>query len=147
MLSVNNSGYVIARVIAKYYRFVFSTFFSKVSTLLLYRRIMSGSPEQLSINIVNSAIVMMILYWVVFVLLMALQCRPTASYWLQYSFPHAYTEPYTCMFEGKVPMANAIISVTTDFMIGLLPIYLFWHLRVPIREKIVLGILFGVAFL
>jgi len=51
------------------------------------------------------------------------------------------------MFEGKVPIANAIISVSTDVLLGLLPIYLFKDLRVPIREKIALGVLFGVGFL
>ena len=108
---------------------------------------MSGSPDRLAINIVNGAIIIMFMYWIVFVLLMVFQCRPTAAYWLQYSFPKGYTTKFTCMFEGKVPIANAIISVTTDFFIGLLPIYLFRDLRVPIREKIALGVLFGIGFL
>jgi len=108
---------------------------------------MIGSPDRLSINIVNGAIVTMFIYFIAFILLMVFQCRPTASFWLQYSFPDVYTTKFTCMFEGKVPLANAIISVTTDFLIGLLPIYLFKDLRIPIREKIALGILFGVGFL
>jgi len=108
---------------------------------------MAGIPDMLSINILNGAIITMFIYFIVFILLMVFQCRPTASYWLQYSFPGIYTTNFTCMFEGNVPMANAIISVITDFLIGLLPIYLFKDLRVPIREKIALGVLFGVGFL
>ena len=128
-------------------RFVFSTFFSKISTLLLYRRVIAGSPDRLSINVVNAAIITMIVYLVVFILLMVFQCTPTDAYWLQYSFPDIYTTKFNCMFEGKVPIANAVVSVTTDFLIGLLPIYLFKDLRVPIRQKIALGVLFGVGFL
>lgn len=108
---------------------------------------MSGSPDRLSINIVNGAIITMIIYFIAFILLMVFQCRPTAAYWLQYSFPDIYKTKFTCMFEGKVPIANAIISVGTDVLLGLLPIYLFKDLRVPIREKIALGVLFGIGFL
>jgi hypothetical protein len=98
-------------------------------------------------RVVNISIVSIVVYFVGFVLAMVLQCRPTDSYWLQFSYPKPYDRPFHCVFEGEVPMANAVISVVTDFVAALLPMFLFHYLRLPIREKIALSVLFGVGFL
>lgn len=61
-------------------------------------------------------------------------CQPIARYW-----DHAI--PGTCI-HGETYLINAALNVTTDVMILLLPIWLAWPLRLPLRQKIgVTGIL------
>lgn len=78
---------------------------------------------------------------------MIFQCRPVDAYWKQFSYPDPYTENFSCLFEGAVPMANAIVSVVTDFLTALLPICLFVQVQLPMRQKISLGIVFGIGFM
>ncbi|KKZ61516.1 hypothetical protein EMCG_00595 [[Emmonsia] crescens] len=127
--------------------FVFATCFAKVSTLLLYKRVVQSTSRRLYMIIVNIALGILAMYGITFVVLMAMQCQPTEAYWMQFSYPVPYTKEFKCMFEGITPISNAIISVITDFITALLPMLLFTQLRIPKVEKIALSILFGVAFL
>ncbi|KLJ10801.1 hypothetical protein EMPG_13839 [Blastomyces silverae] len=127
--------------------FVFATCFAKVSTLLLYKRVVQSTSRRLYMVIVNIALGILAIYGVAFVILMALQCQPTEAYWMQFSYPIPYTKDFKCMFEGTTPMANAVMSVITDFIAAMLPMLLFTQLRLPRNDKIALSILFGVGFL
>ena len=129
------------------FRFVVSTSCTKTSILLLYKRVIEGTVHPRFMMVVKLAIASILAYFIVFFLLMFLQCRPTESYWRQFSFPDKYEADYTCFFEGHLPTANAFISVITDFMTALLPIFLFVQVQLPIRQKISLGILFGVGLM
>lgn len=46
-----------------------------------------------------------------------------------------------------MPISNACISVVTDFLAALLPIFLFLQLQMPKRDKYGLGAIFGVGFM
>ncbi|KFY12264.1 hypothetical protein V492_03982 [Pseudogymnoascus sp. VKM F-4246] len=74
-------------------------------------------------------------------------CRPISSYWLQFSYPDPYTEKFSCLYEGSVPISNACISVVTDFFAAMLPMFLFLQLQMPKRDKYGLGAIFGVGFI
>ncbi|KFY21591.1 hypothetical protein V493_07275 [Pseudogymnoascus sp. VKM F-4281 (FW-2241)] len=127
--------------------FVISTTFSKLSAVLLYKRVVVEVSRPAFLHIVNAAIAVQILYGVTFVLLMLLQCRPISSYWLQFSYPDRYTENFSCLHEGLLPMSNACISVVTDFFAAMLPMFLFLQLQMPKRDKYGLGAIFGVGFI
>lgn len=129
------------------FRFVLSTSCSKLSILILYRRVISGVVNYTFIGLVNCAIALLVLYAVVFTFLMVFQCRPASAFWLQYSFPQPYTDKFSCIDASIVPLANACVSVVTDFMAAILPMFLFRQLHIPKREKLGLGIVFGVGFL
>jgi hypothetical protein len=118
-----------------------------MSILVLYKRVITGVARRSFIAVVNGMIVFLVLYAVAYLLLMVFQCRPTESYWRQFSFPDPYTEEFSCMHEGIVPISNAIISVVTDFITAILPTFLFWQLHMPSREKLALSILFGIGFM
>lgn len=128
-------------------RFAISTSCVKASILLLYKRVIQGTVNPKFMIIVKSAIAVILGYFITFFFLMIFQCWPVASYWKQFSYPDPYTEEFKCLFEGAVPMANAIVSVVTDFLTALLPICLFVQVQLPIRQKISLGILFGIGFM
>jgi hypothetical protein len=109
--------------------------------------VIEGTVHPRFMMVVKLAIASILAYFIVFFLLMLFQCRPTESYWRQFSFPQIYEADYTCLFEGNVPIANAIVSVVTDFIAALLPIFLFVQVQLPIRQKISLGVLFGVGLM
>lgn len=99
------------------------------------------------ILIVTSAVTFIFFYFVVYLFLMIFQCRPTEAYWEQFSFPDKYTKDFSCLYEGDVVFFNACISVVTDFITALLPIFLFVQVQLPKRQKISLALLFGVGFM
>ncbi|KFX89550.1 hypothetical protein O988_08594 [Pseudogymnoascus sp. VKM F-3808] len=127
--------------------FVISTTFSKLSAVLLYKRVIAGVSRPAFLYIINAAIAAQTLYGITFVLLMLLQCRPISSYWLQFSYPNLYEEKFFCLYEGLVPISNACISVVTDFFATMLPMFLFLQLQMPKRDKYGLGAIFGVGFI
>ncbi|KAM7185221.1 hypothetical protein V8F20_011903 [Naviculisporaceae sp. PSN 640] len=43
--------------------------------------------------------------------------------------------------------ANAAISIVTDFMLVAAPLPYFWSLRLPLRQRLVICVLFGVGFI
>ncbi|ELR01652.1 hypothetical protein GMDG_00028 [Pseudogymnoascus destructans 20631-21] len=127
--------------------FVISTTFSKLSAVLLYKRVIAGVSRPAFLYIINAAIAAQTLYGVAFVLLLVLQCRPISSYWLQFSYPDPYTEKFSCLYERSAPFSNACISMVTDFFAAMLPMFLFLQLQMPKRDKYGLGAIFGVGFI
>lgn len=127
--------------------FVISTTFSKLSAVLLYKRVIVGVSRPGLLYVVNAAIAAQAIYGIAFVLLMILQCQPISSYWLQFSYPDPYTEKFHCLYEGSVPISNACISVVTDFLAAMLPMFLFLQLQMPKRDKYGLAAIFGVGFM
>jgi len=53
---------------------------------------------------------------------------------------------YVCLDEVKALYAANIISILQDFLTFLMPLLLFTTLKLPIRQKVVLGCIFGVGF-
>jgi hypothetical protein len=104
-----------------------------------------GISRPTFLYIVNGAIAAQCIYGIAFFLLMILQCRPINSYWLQFSY--TYKEEFSCLFEGSVPLSNACISVVTDFLAAMLPMFLFLQLKMPRRDKYGLAAIFGVGFM
>lgn len=118
-----------------------------MSVLVLYRRVITGIANLLIIRAVNAMILSLVVYTLTYILLVVLQCRPTRAYWMQHTYPpEGYTEDYSCFQNGLVPVSNAVISVVMDFAITVVPMFLFWQLHMPFREKLALSILFGVGF-
>jgi hypothetical protein len=128
-------------------RFVISTGLAKVSILALYKRVIADVANRVFNGVVNGVIVIDILYLVGFVLVMLLQCRPVRANWAQFSYPDPYTEKFHCVNEGIGPITNAWISAATDFMTAALPMFVFWQLHLPRRERLALYLLFGVGFM
>lgn len=117
-----------------------------MSILVLYRSVIRGIAKSRFMTVVNGMIVVLVLYTMTFFLLMLLSCRPPQAYWLRFSFPEQYQREYSCFVDGEVQLANAIVSVLTDFITAMLPMFLFWQLHIPLREKVALSVLFGIGF-
>lgn len=127
--------------------YMVSTATTKISILLFYRRLAAGSVTKNFIYCVHAAIAFVVAYFVVFWINLFIGCRPLAAYWSQIDpFWEAQNE-YQCIDEARNLLAASGISVLQDFIACGLPTILLWKVQFPRRQKIALGIIFGVGFL
>jgi hypothetical protein len=126
-----------------------STATTKISILLFYRRLAEGSISTRFLYTVYAAIAFVVVYFIVFWINLFTGCRPFHAFWSQVDLVWAAENAgkYYCFNELKNLVIAAIISVIQDFLACGLPTILFWKLKVPRRQKIALGAIFGVGFL
>ena len=126
-----------------------STSTTKISILLFYRRLTSDTISMGFLRCVHAAIAFVVLYFVVFIIILMVNCRPFHAYWQQVD-PHwsiINEGKYRCIDEEKDLVAAAVVSVIQDFIACGMPSVLFWKLTMPKRQKIALAAIFGVGFL
>ena len=68
-------------------------------------------------------------------------CRRPSDYWTL-SF-----EPQKCLSQTTNLLVAGIINTVTDFLVVILPIPPVWGLRLPLRQQIILVLLFGAGFM
>jgi hypothetical protein len=129
--------------------FMISTSATKISILLFYRRLTDNSVSNGFLITVYAAITFVVLYFVTFFIVLFVSCRPLYAYWKQVDIVWNVENEgkYHCINEEADLLAAAIVSVIQDFLACGMPIILFWKLKIPIRQKIALGAIFGVGFL
>jgi len=128
--------------------YVVSTATTKISILLFYRRLAAGSVSNGFIYSVYAAIAFVVAYFIVFIVNLFIGCRPIYAFWMQVD-PYWNAEndrKYKCFNEANNIIAAAVVSVIQDFIACGMPMVLFWKLRIPKRQKIALGAIFGVGF-
>jgi hypothetical protein len=122
-----------------------STAATKISILLFYRRLSSGTVSNPFLYSVYAAIAFVALYYVIFMINLYVGCHPIEAFWLQIDpFWHG---KYKCFDEAANLIAAAVISVLQDFLACGMPAILFWKLHIPRKQKIALGAIFGVGIL
>jgi hypothetical protein len=129
--------------------YLVSTTTTKISILLFYRRLTDGAVSKTFIYTVYAAIAFVAAYFVVFFINLFVGCRPINSFWLQVDplWSAEHEGQYHCIDEAKNLIAAASVSVVQDFLACGMPAVLFWKLRIPRKQKIALGAVFGVGFL
>lgn len=146
---MSNTTTKITMAIESFY--VVATGLTKISILLFYRRIADGSISRWFRIAVLSSITFVAAYMVAFLLALYLGCRPFNSYWnsvnINWIATHVEGVDYVCFNEGADDLVASIISIIQDFLACGMPTLLFWKLRLPRRQKIALGGIFGVGFL
>jgi hypothetical protein len=100
-------------------------------------------------NCLYAAIAFVVLYFVIFSINLFVGCRPFNAFWNQadpfWAANHAGA--YYCFDEAANLIAAATVSVLQDFIACFMPMILCWKLRIPFRQKVALGAIFGVGFL
>ncbi|CAK7205637.1 hypothetical protein SEUCBS139899_008416 [Sporothrix eucalyptigena] len=105
---------------------------------------------QIAVQRVHRRIIVavMVIFWVVTIPLFFIavfQCRPVSYFWMQ-PFP---TEPRgTCMDGHVIFIVSIVHSVTSaccDWMLGILPIFMLWKIRLNVKTKLTLSILLSMA--
>jgi len=125
--------------------FLIGTSCTKISILLFYRRLTSGTLQKTFLYVIYAIIAFIIAYAISFGLVLLVGCHPLDAYW--YSVLPTYTEEHYCYDEGTAVPAAAITSVITDFVVVSLPCYVVWGMRMPIRQKLSLFGIFGVGLM
>ncbi|KAL2367032.1 hypothetical protein RJZ56_000119 [Blastomyces dermatitidis] len=113
----------------------FTLNFSKMSILLLYRRLFATRKFQISVNIVFTFVV---LYFIASVVANLLECRPVEK-----NFDMAI--PGKCINITAHWFANAISTSSSDIVTLLLPMPVIHRLRLPPRQKYALMGIFALG--
>jgi hypothetical protein len=138
-------------VFANDFQYTVTTSLTKISILLFYRRLSSGTVTPTFHWMLRGAIAFIVLSFVAFTMTTLLSCRPLNAFWNQVDFEwnitHQPGRDYVCYNEPLHYFFNVTITVIQDFMVTLMPMALFYKLKMPIRQKVALGVLFGVGIL
>jgi hypothetical protein len=125
--------------------FILGTGCTKISILLVYRRISAGSNSVWFIRLTWAAIAFTATYISALLLELMLVCRPLNSYWKSYSI--TYNKPFTCANEHVPIVLSAVASVVSDIYASVLPMLLVRKLRLSRSQRISLFVLFSAGLL
>jgi hypothetical protein len=125
--------------------FILGTGCTKISILLVYRRISNGSSSLWFIRLTWVAIAFTAVYMLAFTLEIMLVCRPLNAYWKSYSI--TYRGSYTCGNERIPLVLSAALSAVSDIYSSVLPMLFVRKLRLSTRQRISLFLLFSVGLL
>jgi hypothetical protein len=128
--------------------YVFATGLTKISILLFYRRLVSGSISRIFYWTIIAIIISVVAYTVTFEFTLIFGCRPINAYWNEVNpiWRTLNADKYFCLDEIVALLCANITSIVQDFLTFLMPLILFWNLKLPIRQKVVLGCIFSVGF-
>ncbi|CAI6342485.1 unnamed protein product [Periconia digitata] len=120
----------------------------KISILLFYRRLSSRAVSTPFKWTTWISIVFIAAYSLAFSLVPIFGCNPISAFWNQvnivYQFDKNYT--YTCFDEAADVVTASAISTAQDLLTAVLPTFIYWHLQIPVRQKIALSFLFAIAY-
>jgi hypothetical protein len=119
----------------------------KLAVLLFYRRILQGSPRRI-FRYCNSALMAFVtLYTIASIPLLILVCRPTEAFWMYTSLSPIYKKKYQCFSLRNALIHPAVMSLVSDILITILPMFFLYDLQLPRRQKYALAVLFGLGFM
>ncbi|KAK0663898.1 hypothetical protein QBC41DRAFT_23669 [Cercophora samala] len=113
--------------------------FSRISILLLYRRIFTYSWAKRAIQIV---LVLVVLIGIWFVVSVCTACIPLEAFWNWGLF---FTQEVYCQ-PGNIWWANAALHIVSDLVIMALPMPVLSSLKLPRRQKYALVGVFALGF-
>ena len=113
---------------------------TKVSILLLYRRIFSPQKKSRFDQGIRLFIVILSLFYVSNTFLKVFQCTPRSRIWDK-------RVPGTCLNLGNVLTASGAFNTLTDILLLAIPVKVSWNLNTSAKRKIGVVILFTFGFL
>jgi hypothetical protein len=134
-------------VMAIYCLFCVATGLIKISILLFYRRLSSRIVSPGILWAIRITIVCIAAYSIAFTLVIIFGCKPISGFWDQVDVLkqlQGYT--YLCVDEGAFVVSAGVISSFQDLTTAILPTFLYWNLRIPIRQKIALFSIFAIGY-
>jgi hypothetical protein len=130
-------------------QYTFTTVLIKVSILLFYRRVSDEIVTPIFRRILKAVIGFVVATHIAIMIVVMLSCRPLNAFWWQVDFDwqltHKENVDYVCANEANIYIGSIVFVVVQDFVTVILPMTIFWRLRLPFRQKVALSILFGVG--
>lgn len=114
----------------------------KVSVLLFFRRIQSGTFSRRWVWSVYGAIMFTVAFTTAFVLALILNCRPIKAYWMAFDIEWSKQHAYSCAATGSINLIAGILSLASDIYSLVLPCCMVQGLEMPRRQKIGLNVVF-----
>lgn len=108
----------------------------KACMLLMYARMTVGTQHRRWINYLA---IYVAIAWVAVEIAFFTACRPFKGYW---GMPPPDPQ---CTTLEHYAMIQAVFNITSDFFILLIPIPMLISLSLPLKQKIVLGIVFSMG--
>ncbi|KAI8931084.1 hypothetical protein NX059_012095 [Plenodomus lindquistii] len=119
----------------------------KISILLFYRRLSSRAISVSFRRVTWISIAFIIASTIALSLAPILGCQPMSAFWDQLNLSKiAKGYKFHCFDEGADVLAASIISATQDLITAILPTFLYWNLRIHIRQKIALSGIFAIGY-
>jgi len=116
-----------------------STTLTKLSILMFYRRITSSVISRPFLIAVWSSIVFVAAYGITFIIVLVFTCDPVEAYWYRFTASWLKTHQYKCTDEVAALLVIITISTFQDFIATMLPMFVVYKLRLPIRQKLALA--------
>lgn len=119
----------------------------KISILLFYRRLSSRVVSNrfrwatwITIGFIAASTI-------AFTIVPLVGCNPTSAFWDQVNIiKQLKGYEYHCFDEGADLFSAAVISTLQDLITAMLPTFLYWNLRVPVRQKVALFGIFAIGY-
>lgn len=119
----------------------------KISILLFYKRLTASGHSMRFFYAVRFAILFVTLWALAILVVLLSACTPLDAFWKSASVADPYTQKYTCLDESVYWPLNVSMSVLTDFITVLIPVWMVKGLDVSRRQKSMLYMVFGLGIL
>lgn len=122
-----------------------ATGLTKISILFFYRRI--GEIRAWFRWTLWVCMAFIVLYTIAFTLAIPFECHPLDAYWNKANPLWTMTHDWHCINEGAKMVSAGAISAFQDVVACILPMALFWDLRMSRQAKIALAVVFSLGLL
>jgi hypothetical protein len=126
--------------------YLLSTTLIKISILCFYRRI-TGTLKDAFVFSTWGMMAFCIIASTIFVFLIIFACSPVVGFFHLFDLSWRIKNEVTCLDEGAIIVACAIVGTIQDLFVCLLPILLVWNLKMSKRQKVALCGIFAVGLL
>ncbi|GME66101.1 integral membrane protein [Neofusicoccum parvum] len=120
-----------------------ATGLTKISILFFYRRI--GEIRAWFRWTLWVCMAFIVLYTIAFTLAIPFECHPLDAYWNKANPLWTMTHDWHCINEGAKMVSAGAISAFQDVVACILPMALFWDLRMSRQAKIALAVVFSLG--
>lgn len=119
----------------------------KVSILLFYRRLSTRVVSKGFRWTTWITIGGIVAYTIALTLAPVLGCQPISTFWDQVDIAKRLKEyEFHCFDEGAELSAAGVISAAQDLLTAVLPTFLYWDLKIPVRQKVTLFGIFAIGY-
>lgn len=120
----------------------------KIAILLFYHRLSKGKVTNVFAYILYVVMAEVILYRTAYLIVLCTSCIPLQARWEKSNPAWTSTHHYTCPTSDALNITmGSLVSAVEDLVLALLPLVLIWNLRVPLRTRIGIWLLFSMSLL
>jgi hypothetical protein len=128
-------------------QYLLATHCTKISILLFYRRLSSGTFSAWFIWTIRAMIVVVVLSFLAQEVTLFNGCKPFHAFWDEVDFGWAALNKYVCYDEAAGQYATIVSGALQDLVVCLIPMVLIMKLPLPRRQKVALFLLFSLGLM